>query len=162
MFRKIFFLFSDTIFENIAFGAIQNVSQSEIIEAAKIAQLHDTVMQFKDGYQTLVGERGVMLSGGQKQRLAIARALVRKSKVLILDDCINALDHVTEQALMQRLKHMNRFECIIIISHRLTQIQHTQCIYYFEQGSITECGTHQDLLDKQGSYAQLYALQNEL
>ncbi|MFZ9474698.1 MAG: ABC transporter ATP-binding protein [Bacteroidia bacterium] len=156
------FLFSDTIFENIAFGAIQNVSQSEIIEAAKIAQLHDTVMQFKDGYQTLVGERGVMLSGGQKQRLAIARALVRKSKVLILDDCINALDHVTEQALMQRLKHMNRFECIIIISHRLTQIQHTQCIYYFEQGSITECGTHQDLLDKQGSYAQLYALQNEL
>lgn len=153
------FLFSDTIMENIAFGATQPVSMDEILEASKTAQLHDAVMQFKDGYQTLVGERGVMLSGGQKQRLAIARALIRKSQVLILDDCINALDHLTELALMNQLKALNRFLCIIIISHRITQIQHAQYIYYFDEGAITEYGTHPELLQKQGAYATLHALQ---
>lgn len=153
------FLFSDTIYENIAFGTTEPVTMEDVIEASKAAQLHDTVMQFKETYQTLVGERGVMLSGGQKQRLALARALIRKSSVLVIDDGLNALDQITENAVMQTLQNKAKFDLIIFISHRLQQLQFSDTIYYFDKGQVIESGSHEALMNQNGSYARLFNLQ---
>ena len=147
------------LFRSIAFGTTEPVTMEDVIEASKAAQLHETVMQFKETYQTLVGERGVMLSGGQKQRLALARALIRKSSVLVIDDGLNALDQITENAVMQTLQNKAKFDLIIFISHRLQQLQFSDTIYYFDKGQVIESGSHEALMNQNGSYARLFNLQ---
>lgn len=153
------FLFSDTIKNNISFGA--NFSESEVILASQKADLHQNIVDFKDGYQTMMGERGITLSGGQKQRLSIARAIIRNPKILILDDCLSAVDTHTENTILGNLKHIMANKTTIIISHRVSSAKLADRILVLENGQIAEQGSHQELLQLQGLYAQMYAKQSE-
>jgi ATP-binding cassette subfamily B multidrug efflux pump len=123
---------------------------------AKKAALHDTIMSFSEGYQTLIGERGVTLSGGQKQRMAIARALLKNPKILILDDSLSALDTQTESEILEFLRALSPRHNVIIISHRISSVQHADKILVLEQGKILQEGTHQELLQKEGYYRYLF------
>lgn len=151
------FLFSDTIEENIRFGAGE-VSREELLAAARDAMVDEFVSQMPEGYDTVIGERGIGLSGGQKQRISIARALVRKSKVLILDDSTSALDMETEyiiQKALEKRKDITRF----IIAHRVSAVKNADEILYFEGGRIVERGTHDELLLHRGKYYETYCEQ---
>lgn len=151
------FLFSDTIEENIRFG-IADTTEEEFLAASRDAQVDEFVSQMPDGYFTVIGERGIGLSGGQKQRISIARALIRKSKVLIMDDSTSALDMETEYAIqkaMDRRKGITRF----IIAHRISAVKNADEILYFESGEIVERGTHDELLDMRGRYYDTYCEQ---
>ena len=151
------FLFSDTIEENIRFGA-GDVSEEEFMAAARDAQVDEFVSQMPEGYGTVIGERGTGLSGGQKQRVSIARALVRNSKVLVMDDSTSALDMETEyniQKAMERRKGITRF----IIAHRISAVKNADEILYFEDGEIVERGTHNELLALRGRYYETYCEQ---
>ncbi len=128
------FLFSDTIANNIAFGLQEETSIEKIIQYAKIAEVHENILGFKDGYNTIVGERGLTLSGGQKQRIAIARALIKNPEILILDDCLSALDHETEKKIIAHLTQVLKDKTGIIISHRLSSIMHCNNIIVLENG----------------------------
>lgn len=149
------FLFSDTIENNLRIGN-ENATMDEIMAIAKRAALHDTIMSFSDGYQTLIGERGVTLSGGQKQRMAIARALLKNPKILILDDSLSALDTQTESEILEFLRALSPRHNVIIISHRISSVQHADKILVLEQGKILQEGTHQELLQKEGYYRYLF------
>ena len=149
------FLFSDTISENIRFGD-RSKTQQEIEEAAKAACVHDNIVDFAQGYETLVGERGVSLSGGQKQRIAIARALILDPEILILDDSVSAVDTDTEEKILKHLREKRKGKTNIIIAHRISTLQDADKIIVIDQGSIAEEGTHQQLLDKGGIYADMY------
>ncbi|MEX2103763.1 MAG: ATP-binding cassette domain-containing protein, partial [Bacilli bacterium] len=152
------FLFSTTIAENISFGK-PDAPMEEIKQAAKIANIHEDIMRFEDGYGTLVGERGVTLSGGQKQRISIARALLLNPEVLLLDDSLSAVDAKTEKAILDELQK-NRFNKTTLISaHRLSAIEHADLIIVFGEGSIIERGTHHQLLADNGWYASMYQRQ---
>ena len=154
------FLFSDSIQNNILFGAnSKDTSQEELFEAAKIADIHDTIMNFENGYDTLLGERGVNLSGGQKQRLSIARALLRKPALLVLDDCLSAVDTETESRILERLKEYNKDQTTLIVSHRISTIRNAQKIIVINDGEIIEGGTHKELISKEGFYEQMYQQQ---
>ncbi len=154
------FLFSDSIQNNILFGAnSKDTSQKELFEAAKIADIHDTIMNFENGYDTLLGERGVNLSGGQKQRLSIARALLRKPALLVLDDCLSAVDTETESRILERLKEYNKDQTTLIVSHRISTIRNAQKIIVINDGEIIEGGTHKELISKEGFYEQMYQQQ---
>ncbi|MCU0428601.1 MAG: ABC transporter ATP-binding protein/permease [Cytophagaceae bacterium] len=153
------FLFSDTIENNIRFGNEQ-ASESEIREAARLADLDSTITHFPEGYKTILGERGITLSGGQKQRLSIARALVRRPKLLVLDDCLSAVDTHTEHTILSNLQAMKGHTCIII-SHRLSSVKLADYILFLDQGRITEQGTHEALMDLNGQYKALYQKQME-
>jgi len=148
------FLFSDTIEYNLKIGN-EHASHDEIVEIAKKAALHDTIMSFNDGYQTLIGERGVTLSGGQKQRLALARALLKKPKILILDDSLSALDTQTESEVLQFLKEMKSIQNVIIIGHRISGMQHADKILVLENGKIIQQGIHKELAHQPGYYQSL-------
>lgn len=148
------FLFSDTIEYNLKIGN-EHASHDEIVEIAKKAALHDTIMSFNDGYQTLIGERGVTLSGGQKQRLALARALLKKPKILILDDSLSALDTQTESEVLQYLKEMKSIQNVIIIGHRISGMQHADMILVLENGKIIQQGIHKELAHQPGYYQSL-------
>ncbi|RMG80205.1 MAG: ABC transporter ATP-binding protein [Bacteroidetes bacterium] len=151
------FLFSDTIANNIAFGNPAAEGNRDLIEKyAKIAHVHENIIHFPKGYETVVGERGITLSGGQKQRIAIARALIKQPKILILDDCLSAVDSQTEEHILRHLKEEMKGKTSIIISHRISSVMHCDNIIALERGQIIEQGTHQELLKKQGFYYELY------
>lgn len=149
------FLFSETIGDNIAFGT-HGASPDEIETAAEKAQVKDNIVQFEDKFETMLGERGITLSGGQKQRTAIARALIKDPKIIILDDSLSAVDTKTEEAILQHLREELKGRTTIMISHRISTIKDADIIFFMENGSIVEKGTHSELLDKQGRYYNMY------
>lgn len=154
-------LFSDSIKNNIAFGALQNsLSDAEIEKAAKIAQVHDNIEGFPEKYETIIGERGITLSGGQKQRISIARAIIHQPQILVFDDCLSAVDSETEHHILQELKTVMKDKTAIIVSHRISSIQHADQILYLKDGEIVESGTHTELINKKGEYYQLDQMQN--
>lgn len=155
------FLFSDTVEGNIAFGN-PSVTEDEVHDFARIAAADDFVRKLSEGYDTLIGERGVGLSGGQKQRIALARALAMKPRILIMDDTTSALDSETEQYIQEQLRHLP-FPCTkIIIGQRISAVKDADQIIVLEGGKITEHGTHEELLRNHGYYWQTYCLQNDL
>ncbi|MEH7107353.1 ABC transporter transmembrane domain-containing protein [Bacillus sp. JJ1764] len=152
------FLFSATVAENIAFTN-PSVPQGVVEYAAKLANIHEDILQFTEGYQTVVGERGVSLSGGQKQRISIARALLMNPEVLILDDSLSAVDAKTEEAILSSLKENRQGKTTIITSHRLSAIQHADLILVLEEGKIIERGTHEELMTLNGWYHEMFIRQ---
>ncbi len=149
------FLFSDSIGENIAFGTT-TASQQQIEGAAEKAQVKENILHFEKKFETILGERGITLSGGQKQRTAIARALIRDPNIIILDDSLSAVDTKTEEAILQHLRKELQGRTTIMISHRISTIKDADIIFYIENGSIVEKGTHNELLDIKGRYETMY------
>lgn len=152
------FLFSDTIANNISFGTFGNEAKSNLDKvqwAAQQASVHDNILDFADGYNTKVGERGVTLSGGQKQRISIARALLKNPILLMFDDCLSAVDTETEEEILKNLKQIMGNKTSIIVSHRISSIKHADHILLISDGKIIEEGTHQDLIDLGQEYAEL-------
>ncbi|UCF64987.1 MAG: ABC transporter ATP-binding protein [bacterium] len=152
------FLFSDTIHNNIAF-ATPDASREEVISAAKIAAIHTEILEFPEGYDSYLGERGINLSGGQKQRVSIARAILANPKILILDDAFSALDTYTEDSILQNLKKIFPDKTVILISHRISTLQNADHIIVLERGKIVEKGSHDALLQQDGLYAHIYQKQ---
>jgi len=155
------FLFADTIFENIRYGK-PDATQAEVVEAAKKAEIYDDIMAMPARFDTYVGERGTLLSGGQKQRIAIARIFLKNPPILILDEATSALDSVTEAKIQRAFDNLSVGRTTLIIAHRLSTIRSAKRIVSIADGVITECGTHDELLQKGGVYAQLYKTQNAL
>jgi len=149
------FLFSATITENIGFS-VDNYSQEDVEQYAHLAAVHSNIEDFPHGYKTIIGERGVTLSGGQKQRVAIARALMKKTPVVILDDCLSAVDTETELRILNSLNEEIKDRTTIIISHRLKAVSRADQIFVFDEGRVVEKGTHEELLKMNGQYTQLY------
>ncbi|MCU5377790.1 ABC transporter transmembrane domain-containing protein [Bacillus cereus] len=152
------FLFSASIGENIAFGKA-DATYNDITRAAEIACIHDDILQFSEGYETVVGERGVSLSGGQKQRISIARALLTNAEILILDDCLSAVDAKTEETILNALKRERAGKTTIITAHRLSAIQHANLILVVDEGRIVQRGTHEQLMGENGWYKEMYESQ---
>jgi ATP-binding cassette subfamily B protein len=150
------FLFSRTVAENIAFGHPE-ADREQIEAAARAAQAHDFIMKFADGYETIVGERGVTLSGGQRQRIALARALLTDPKILILDDATSAIDSATEDQIQQAIYNAARGRTTILITHRLSQIRWADLIIVMKQGRVAAIGTHEELLEKSAAYRRIFA-----
>jgi len=149
------FLFSDSIFNNIKFG-YEKASKEEIITAAKNAVVHQNIVDFKNGYQTLLGERGVTLSGGQKQRVSIARAIVKNPQILIFDDCLSAVDTETEERILANLEKVSKDKTTFIVGHRVSSAKNADKIIILDEGEIIQQGTHYQLLNKKGYYKELY------
>jgi len=154
------FLFSDSIANNISFG-LDDFSEADIIAAAEKSALTPTLAALPDGYNTLLGERGVTLSGGQKQRLAIARALIRKPKVYVIDDCLSALDTQTEKEILGNIHQLTRDTTTIIISHRISSVMHADQILVLDHGRLVASGTHESLLNAGGYYFDIYQKQQQ-
>lgn len=152
------FLFSTTIEENLAFASA-NPSSEDILKVAKDVAIHDDIMEFPDQYKTIVGEKGVTLSGGQKQRISIGRALLKNPKILILDDCLSAVDAKTEAKILQSLKSNLKDTTSIIISHRLSTLRDSDEIIFLQDGKIVERGSHESLMELQGLYYEMYQRQ---
>ncbi|WP_270169063.1 ABC transporter ATP-binding protein [Paenibacillus sp. SYP-B4298] len=152
------FLFDGSVYDNIAYGW-QDASREAVLAAAKAAKAHDFIVQMEQGYDTIIGERGVRLSGGQKQRLSIARAILRNAPVLILDEATSALDTKTEQEIQQALDEISKDRTTLVIAHRLSTIRHADLIVVLEGTGIAEMGTHEELLQRSGTYAKLYSAQ---
>ena len=152
------FLFSDTLENNIAFGVAEKDPEA-VRQAARDACIHDNIMDFPDNYQTMVGERGVTLSGGQKQRSSIARALLKNSPILILDDALSAVDTDTEEQILRNLKANRQGKTTLIIAHRISTIQNADHILVLDEGKIAEYGTHEELMDRHGLYRSIYEKQ---
>ena len=151
-------LFNDTVFNNIAFGT-DNSSQKEVIEAAKIANAHDFILQLEDGYNTVIGERGNKLSGGQKQRISIARAVLKNPPIMILDEATSALDSESEKLVQQALEKLMQNRTSLIIAHRLSTIRNADIIIVLKKGEIVEKGTHDVLFAEKGLYYKLCTMQ---
>lgn len=152
------FLFSDTVRNNITFG-VDGVSDEKIFEVAKIAHIYDEIIEFQDKFNAIIGERGITLSGGQKQRLSLARALIKEPKILILDDSFSSVDAYTEEAILKNLREFRRGRTTIIISHRITAVKDADFIVVLDDGEIVEQGTHDELIELGGIYADLYQKQ---
>ncbi|GAA6619380.1 ABC transporter ATP-binding protein [Scytonema sp. NUACC26] len=155
------FLFHGSVAENISYGRF-DANNYEIIEAAKVAEAHDFIMQLPQGYETIVGERGQKLSGGQRQRIAIARAVLKNPPILILDEATSAVDNETEAAIQRSLEHITVNRTTIAIAHRLSTIRNADRIYVMEYGRFVESGTHEQLLNQNGVYASLWRVQSGL
>ena len=153
------FLFAGTVRENIRYGRL-DATDEEIVEAAKRAEVHEEILALPDGYDSYIGERGVMLSGGQKQRIAIARVFLKNPKVLILDEATSALDTVTEQRIQRSMDELSRGRTSIVIAHRLSTVRHADCIAVVENERIVELGSHTELMEANGVYAALCRAQN--
>lgn len=152
-------LFHRTLIENIRYGRL-DATDEEVVEAAKQAHAHEFISKLPDGYETLVGERGVKLSGGQRQRIAIARAILKDAPILILDEATSALDSESEKAIQDSLKNLMHNKTVIAIAHRLSTIAHLDRIIVMENGKIVEDGTHDELLKKDRHYAMLWSMQS--
>ena len=149
------FLFSDTIAHNIRFGK-PDATEQEIEKATKQAAVHKNIVEFTAGYETMLGERGITLSGGQKQRVSIARALIKNPKILLLDDCLSAVDTETEEEILNALKKNNKDTSTIIVCHRVSSAKNADYILILNDGEIVQYGTHKDLVSKAGYYKELY------
>ena len=156
------FLFSRTIKENITYGVHRDVSDEEIIQAAKFAAIHDVIETFPKGYETLVGERGVTLSGGQKQRVAIARALLKNPRILILDDSTSSVDTETEAQIRNALNHLMTDRTTFIIAHRIQSVMNANLILVFDKGEIIQMGTHEELMKQPGMYHEIFDIQTRI
>lgn len=152
------FLFSDTVESNIAYG-VPDAPQEVVLRSAEDADADSFVRRLPDGYDTIVGERGMGLSGGQKQRLALARALAMESPILILDDTTSAVDLETEQYIQQRLAARPNKATTLIVAQRISSVKNADIIFIIENGRITEQGTHRELLDRKGYYYNIYRIQ---
>lgn len=153
------FLFSDTIRENIAFGLDGRVEEASIEDAARAAVVYDNIVQFPQKFDTMVGERGITLSGGQKQRVSIARAIIRNPDVLIFDDCLSAVDTITEEKILSNLTDLMKGKTSVLVSHRVATVKACNRIIVLEEGRLAEEGTHESLLAMNGLYRQLFELQ---
>ncbi|MGL6209967.1 MAG: ABC transporter ATP-binding protein, partial [Paracoccaceae bacterium] len=149
------FLFSNSLLENIRVGR-RDASDAEVIEAAKVAQAHEFIMEMPRGYDTPVGENGSFLSGGQRQRIAIARAVLKNAPILILDEATSALDNISERGVRDGLNALSKGRTTIIVAHRLTTIQHADRICFLEEGRVVEEGTFETLLAKGGKFRALH------
>ena len=149
------FLFSDTIAHNIRFGK-PDATEQEIEKATKQAAVHKNIVEFTAGYETMLGERGITLSGGQKQRVSIARALIKNPKILLLDDCLSAVDTETEEAILNALKKNNKDTSTIIVCHRVSSAKNADYVLILKDGEIVQYGTHKDLVSQAGYYKELY------
>jgi ATP-binding cassette subfamily B protein len=149
------FLFSDTIYNNIAFGKI-DATEQEVLDVAKKAAVLKDIQHFPDGMQTLIGERGITLSGGQKQRIALARAIIKNPPILILDDCLSAIDTHTENEILSHLAEVKHNKTTLIISHRISSVKDCDTIIILKDGKIAEQGSHESLLALNGEYTKLY------
>jgi ATP-binding cassette subfamily B protein len=149
------FLFSDSIINNIRFGK-ENASEQEVINAATKAAVHDNIIQFNQQYETILGERGITLSGGQKQRVSIARAIIKNPEILLLDDCLSAVDTETEETILNNLLEISKDKTTIIVSHRVSSAKNADKIIILEEGKIIQQGTHNQLISQEGYYKELY------
>jgi ATP-binding cassette, subfamily B, bacterial MsbA len=152
------FLFNDSVANNIAYG-VENVTREVIVEAAKRANAYQFIIELPQGFDTQIGDRGVLLSGGQRQRLAIARALLKNPEILILDEATSALDTLSERIVQQAIDELSRDRTVLVVAHRLSTIQNADQIAVFDKGHVVEVGTHRELLSKRGVYANLYRMQ---
>jgi ATP-binding cassette subfamily B protein len=156
------FLFSDTIANNLKFGSKEKVvSEQELIEVTKASHVYNNIMDFPNKFETILGERGVNLSGGQKQRISIARALLRKPQLLLLDDCLSAVDTETEDVILNNIHRNHQERTTIVVSHRISTIRNANDILVVDQGRVIEQGSHEELLIKNGSYAEMHRKQLE-
>ena len=151
-------LFNDTFYNNITFG-VENATMEQVIEAAKIANAHDFIMESEHGYDTMIGDRGGRLSGGQRQRVSIARAILKNPPILILDEATSALDTESERLVQEALERLMKSRTTIAIAHRLSTIKNADEIYVLYEGEIVECGQHDELIAKNGYYKRLYDMQ---
>lgn len=152
------FLFSDTLKNNIRFGK-NDATEEEVIEAAKNAVVHDNIIQFSKGYDTVLGERGITMSGGQKQRLSIARAIIKNPQILLFDDSLSAVDTETEERILQNLNRISKDKTTIIVGHRISSVKNASKIIVLEEGRIIQQGSHEELVETPGYYKELYAKQ---
>ncbi len=152
------FLFSDSIKNNIKFGK-QNATDEEVIDAAKKAVVHDNIINFNMQYETILGERGITLSGGQKQRVSIARAVIKDPEILLLDDCLSAVDTETEEAILNNLLDFCKYKTTIIVSHRVSSAKNADKIIILDEGKIIQQGSHNQLVNQEGYYKELYLKQ---
>jgi len=152
------FLFSDSIANNIKFGK-EDATEEEIIEMAKNASVHKNIMGFAKKYKTVLGERGITLSGGQKQRVSIARALIKNPTIYLFDDCLSAVDTETEEKILSNLKKLSKGKTTILVSHRISAARNADKIIVLQEGQILQQGTHNQLIEKDGYYKELYAKQ---
>jgi ATP-binding cassette subfamily B protein len=156
------FLFSRSIRENIAYGMDREVTDGEVEAAARAAAIHDVIQSFPDGYKTLVGEKGVTLSGGQKQRITIARTLLKNPRILILDDSTSSVDTETEAEIRQALERLMKDRTTFIIAHRIQTIMIADQILVFDNGTIVQRGTHEELVDQTGIYRKIFKIQTRI
>tara|TARA_R110000772_G_scaffold43763_1_gene100828 strand:- start:180 stop:1058 length:879 start_codon:yes stop_codon:yes gene_type:complete len=152
------FLFSDSLRNNIRFGK-EDATEEEVIQAAKNAAVHKNIIGFTKGYDTVLGERGITLSGGQKQRVSIARAIIKDPQILLFDDCLSAVDTETEEEILQNLNSISNNKTTIIVSHRISSVKNATKIIVLENGEIIQKGSHQELVNSEGYYKELYAMQ---
>ena len=152
------FLFSDSIKENIKFGSA-NATDEDVIKAAKNAVVHKNIKGFNKGYETVLGERGITLSGGQKQRISIARAIIKDPKILLLDDCLSAVDTETEEQILNNLNRVSKGKTTIIVSHRISSAKNANHIIVLDEGKIIQQGSHENLINIDGYYNELYLKQ---
>jgi ATP-binding cassette subfamily B protein len=157
------FLFSRSIRENITYGVGRDVPEEEIVRAAKAAAIHDVILSFPDGYNTLVGEKGVTLSGGQKQRVTIARTLLKNPRILILDDSTSSVDLETEAEIREALNRLMQDRTTFIIAHRIQSVMIADLILVLDKGEVVQMGTHEDLVtQKDGMYRRIYDIQTRI
>jgi ABC-type transport system involved in Fe-S cluster assembly fused permease/ATPase subunit len=153
-------LFNDTIYYNIHYGR-PGASREEVIAAAQAAHIHDFIASLPDGYESMVGERGLKLSGGEKQRVAIARAILKDPRILIFDEATSALDSKSEKSIQAELNRIARGHTTLVIAHRLSTVMDADQILVMDHGRIVERGTHRELLDRAGAYFQMWILQQQ-
>ena len=152
------FLFSDSLMNNIKFG-VNKATDKQVTEASKMAAVHDNIINFKDGYNTVLGERGITLSGGQKQRVSIARAFIKNPQILLLDDCLSAIDTETEEQILNNIKLVTKGKTTIIVSHRISSAKNADKIVVLKNGIIIQQGSHEELIIVEGYYKDLYQSQ---
>jgi subfamily B ATP-binding cassette protein MsbA len=152
------YLFRATVWENIAYGK-PSASRSEIVRAARLANAHEFITRLPEGYDTVIGERGETLSGGQRQRITIARAIIRDTPILLLDEPSSGLDAESEELVFEALARLMEGKTSVVIAHRLATVMRAELIFVVEDGSIVESGTHDELLARGGLYSRLYEIQ---